>query len=291
MYPGSFDYRSASSVQEAVDFLAGNGGNTVELLAGGHSLIPEMKTGPETPDIVVDVADIDQLSGIEHGDGVSHIGATTTHAAATDDGTLDRETVIAETAAEIGDEQIRNAGTVGGNVADADPAADLPAAVLASDATIHAHGPDGQRTIPAAEFFEGPFTTALAEDELLTHIDVPHLGADDASAYVKKRNPSSGYALVGVAVVLKTDGGDVTTARVAVSGVFDHARRLEGVEDELTGGSIDDDGLAERAATDAAADAESGDILDDGTASREFRTHLLDVYTQRTVETAMERAD
>jgi carbon-monoxide dehydrogenase medium subunit len=290
MYPDSFDYRSASDVGEAVDLLAEHGDSDVELVAGGHSLLPTMKSGLAKPDVVVDVADIDQLHGIDHGDGSSHIGAMTTYATVAGDETLDRETVIAETAAEIGDQQVRNMGTVGGNIAHSDPAADLPAAVLASNATVHARGPDGTRTIPAAEFFEAMFTTALAEDELLTGIDVPHLGEEGASAYVKKASPSSGYALVGVAAVLETDGDAVTEARVAANGAFDHAQRLDAVEEHLTGVSVDEDAAGEAAghATDG---VESYELMDDETASGEFRGHLLEVYTERAIETALDRLD
>jgi carbon-monoxide dehydrogenase medium subunit len=291
MYPASFEYRTAADVQEAVDLLVEHGDREVELLAGGHSLLPTMKSGLSNPDVVVDVADIDQLYGVEHGDGSSHVGAMTTYATLADDETLARESVIAETAAKIGDRQVRNVGTIGGNIAHSDPAADLPAAVLASGATIYARGPNGQRTIPASEFFEAIFTTALDDDELLTGVDVPHLGADGAGAYVKKASPSSGYAVVGVAVVLETDGSTVTSARVAANGAFDYARRLGSVEETLAGESIADDGLAERAAECATDDVESHVLMGDETASSEFRGHLLEVYTERAIEATFERAD
>ena len=291
MYPRSFEYHAATDVADALDLLAEHGDRDVELMAGGHSLLPTMKSGLATPEVVVDLGDVDDLTGIEHGDGSTRIGAMTTYTELADDDELDSATCLSETARAIGDVQVRNMGTIGGNLAHSDPAADLPAAVLASDATIHAQGPDGERTIPASSFFEGMFTTALGEDELLTAVDVPHLGDGDAAAYVKKASPSSGYAMVGVAVVLETDGSTVTAARIAANGAFDHAQRLSGVEDALTGESLDTDGLADAAADHATDDVEDYMLMEDTQASGEFRAHLLEVFTRRAIETAVDRVD
>ncbi|WP_254532949.1 FAD binding domain-containing protein [Natrinema gelatinilyticum] len=288
MYPSSFEYYAVADVKEAVDLLVEHDGSDVELLAGGHSLLPTMKSGLSSPDVIIDIADIDRLHGIEHGEQSSTVGAMTNYATAARDDVLERNTIVAEAAAEIGDVQIRNAGTVGGNIAHADPAADLPAAVLVSDATIRARSPDGERTIPASEFFEAMFTTALGEDELLVEIEIPHLSEGMASAYLKKPSPSSGYALIGVAAVLETDGEVITEARIAANGAFDHAMRLGSVEDTLTGETIDD-GLSDRAAEHATDDVESYMLMEDSTASSEFRAHLLEVYTKQAIDTAIER--
>ncbi|RQH03353.1 FAD binding domain-containing protein [Natrarchaeobius oligotrophus] len=290
MYPASFEYVAVDSAEEAIDSLAEHGDREVTLLAGGHSLLPMMKSGLASPEVVVDLGGVDALSGIERGDDATRINAMTEYAAVADDeGLWSDNPVVPEAAAAIGDVQVRNVGTVGGNVAHSDPAADLPAAMLAADATIHALGPDGEREIPAADFFQAMFTTALADGELLTAIDVPHLGSDDAAAYVKKASPSSGYALVGVAVVLETDGEEIADARVAANGAFDHAMALEPVEEELVGGSLDDESLPERAAGRATDDVESYLVLDDEQASSEYRAHLLEVYAERALETAIDR--
>ncbi|RQG89030.1 xanthine dehydrogenase family protein subunit M [Natrarchaeobius halalkaliphilus] len=292
MYPAPFEYVSVESTAEAVDSLSEYGDREVTLLAGGHSLLPTMKSGLSTPEVIVDLASVESLYGIDHDDGVTRINAMTEYAAIERDETLWNENpVVPEAAAEIADVQVRNMGTIGGNIAHSDPAADLPAAVLAADATIHALGPDGRREIPAANFFEAMFTTALADGELLTAIDVPHLGENDAAAYVKKASASSGYALVGVAAVLETDGEEITDARVAANGAFDHAMALEPVETELVGGSLDDDGVAERAAAFVTDDVESYVLMDDEQASGEFREHLLEVYTERALETTIARVD
>lgn len=291
MYPRSFEYHAASTVADALDLLDEHGDRDLELMAGGHSLLPTMKSGLATPEVVVDLGNVDELVGIEHDDGSTRIGAMTTYTALVEDDDLALTTCLPETAAVIGDEQIRNLGTIGGNLAHADPAADLPGAVLASDATIHAQGPGGERTIPVSSFFEGMFTTTLGEDELLTAVEVPHLGPQDGAAYVKKESPSSGYAMVGVAAVLKTDGSTITAARVAANGALDHAQRLAGVEDALSDESLDTEDVAESAAAHATDDVEDYMLMDDTQASGEFRAHLLEVYTRRAIETAMERVD
>ncbi|SEP08776.1 carbon-monoxide dehydrogenase medium subunit [Halogranum amylolyticum] len=288
MYPSSFEYHAPTDVQEAVDLLVEHGDRDVELIAGGHSLLPTMKSGLSKPEVVVDIADIDQLHGVDHGEESSRVGAMTTYATVAADETLARSTVISEAAAEIGDVQVRNVGTVGGNVAHADPAADLPAAVLVSDATVRLQGPSGDRSVPAAEFFQAMFTTDIREDELLTGIDLSHLGENDAGAYVKKPSPSSGYALVGVAVVLETDGETIMDARIGANGAFDHAMRLKPVEETLTGEALDG-GIAHRAAGHATDDVEPYLLMEDDTASSDFRAHLLEVYTERAIDTAIER--
>jgi carbon-monoxide dehydrogenase medium subunit len=288
MYPNSFAYHAADDVESALSLLTEHESEEVELMAGGHSLLPTMKSGLGDPDVVIDIGDLTELRGIDHGDETTRIGAMTTYAAIADD-PMDGCTVLREAAAAIGDTQVRNMGTIGGNLAHSDPAADLPGASLAADATLHVTGPDGDRTAPASSFFEAMYTTAIDDDELLTAVEVPHLGANDASAYVKKPSPSSGYALVGVATALETDGHTITAARVAANGAFGYARRLGAVEEELTGASIETDGLAAEAASHATDDVDSYEILEDDTASSEFRSQLLEVYAERGVSTALDR--
>jgi carbon-monoxide dehydrogenase medium subunit len=193
---------------------------------------------------------------------------------------------LADAVRQVGDVQVRNRGTIGGNLAHADPAADLPGAALASDATLVAEGPDGERSISADDFFFGMYATDLAPDELLTRVEVP--SADGATgAYAKKPSPSSGYAMVGVAALLDTDGDSIESARVGANGVMDHGVRLESVEDALAGGSLDADAI-ETAAGHATDDLDVAMMMDDLQASNEFRAQLLEVYTERALTAAMD---
>lgn len=290
MYPDQFDYYRAESVEEAVELLESHADEEVELLAGGHSLLPTMKTGLASPDVLIDIGNIDALSGIESGDGATHIGANTNYATIADsDHVWENAPVVAEAAGAVGDIQVRNRGTIGGNIAHSDPAGDPPAAILAADAVIHAEGPDGQREIPADEFFVAMYTTALEEHEIVTGVEVPNSGANDTGAYVKKPSPSSGYAMVGVAVTLETDGSTVENARVAANGALDHATRLEGVEDVLVGEALGSD------LTDAGSRATDGiedwEFMDDLQASADFRAQLLEVYTERAIASALDRLE
>jgi carbon-monoxide dehydrogenase medium subunit len=288
MYPDEFEYHSADSVENAVSLLSDNPG--AELIAGGHSLLPTMKSGLASPDALVDISGVDGLEGVERGADSTHIGAMTTYAeVAGDDQLWDDTTVVAEATGEIGDRQVRNRGTVGGNIAHADPASDLPAAMLAADATVHVHGPDGEREVAIDGFFQGMYATAAGEDEVVTAVGVPHEGDSTGSAYEKKPSPSSGYALVGAAVRLTADGDTVTDARVAANGVMDHAVRLTAVEDALEGTSFDAD-TAEAAAQHAGDSLDEYMIMEDQQASARFRLQLLGAYTQEAIESAAGRA-
>lgn len=304
MYPDAFEYRRPETVAEAVATLGDNPSAIV--LAGGHSLIPSMKTGVapsmhtgldpskktglSSPEMLVDISRLDDLRGITHEDDAVSIGALTTYATLTAaDSLWERSTVVAEAAGQVGDVQIRNCGTIGGNVAHADPASDLPGAVLAADATLVVHGQSGTREIAADEFFRGEYETAVGDDELIGHLRVPSHRDTDASAYVRRTSPSSGYAVVGVAVVLTTDGRTVESARVAANGAVDRAVRLSATEDALAGVSLDAPDALEAAAACAADDIDERALLTDRNASRDFRATLLERYTERALSTAVER--
>ena len=272
MYPDEFEYHSADSVESAVSLLAEN--PDAELIAGGHSLLPTMKSGLASPDALVDISGVDGLAGVERDGDSTHIGAMTTYAEVADDDQFwEDATVVAETAGEIGDRQVRNRGTVGGNIAHADPASDLPGAMLAADATVHVHGPDGERAIAIDDFFQGMYATAAGEEEVVTGVEVPHEDGDTASGYVKKPSPSSGYAMVGV----------------AANGVMDHGTRLSGAEDALAGETLDADAV-EAAGAAAGDDLDEYMVMEDQQASAEFRLQLLSVYTERALENVGERA-
>jgi carbon-monoxide dehydrogenase medium subunit len=260
-----------------------------ELIAGGHSLIPTMKSGLASPDALVDIGDIEVLHGLEFDDDSVTIGAMTNYATIVDtDRIWEDVPVLAQAIHAVGDIQVRNRGTIGGNIAHADPASDPPAAVLAADATIHARGPDGDRTFPVDEFFHGMYATALAEDEILTAIEVPYQSRTAGGAYVKRPSPSSGYALVGVAAVVETDADEITGARVAANGVMDHAVRLTPVEEAVVGASIDDEDQLAAAAEQAADDLEEFMIMDDLQAGQEYRAQLLRVHTAEALESAVD---
>lgn len=302
MFPPRFDYRRATSVEEAIDLLDEH--DDARVLAGGHALVPALKNGdPDAqPGLLVDIGSIDALRSIDvSDDGDATIGALTSYATIVDSESLwDAVPTLAEAASEVGDRQIRNRGTIGGNLAQADPDGDLPAAALATDATIVVRGPDGEREIDAGAFFHGANETAVRDDELITAVRLPN-GETRGGAYVRKTHPASGYAMIGVAAVVETEGGraiddtddatdsvdaaDVTDARIAVTGVTDHAIRLPSVEDALADGDP----------IDAAADRTDADLADaelrsDVQASGEFRAHLLPTYVERALDRAVGRA-
>jgi carbon-monoxide dehydrogenase medium subunit len=259
----AFDYVRPASVDEAVAALAEHG-EDAKLLAGGHSLLPMMKLRLAVPGVLVDVGRIDDATGIRvDGDDVV-VGALTRHCELVTSAVLrDEAPLLALTAAYVGDPQIRNRGTIGGSLAHADPAADLPAAVAASDATLIAQGPSGRRSIPATEFFTGYFETALNADEMLVEIRVPRTGPNGAH-YEKFTRRANDWAIVAVATV----GG-----RVALANMADVPVRARAVEDALAqGASIQDAAQLAAEGTAPAADMH---------ADEEYRRHLARVLTRR----------
>jgi carbon-monoxide dehydrogenase medium subunit len=283
MYPDEFDYRRPETVAAAIDLLVEH--PDAEVLAGGHSLLPTMKFGLASPDLLVDIGSIEALRGVDgEGDTVS-VGALTTYATvAESDAVAERSPPVAAAAHEIGDVQVRNRGTIGGNLAHSDPGADLPAAALVADATLVLQGPEGERRVDADEFFFGMYETDVDADELLTSVEFP-ARPEAVGAYVKKPSPSSGYAMVGVAVALTVDDGTVTDANVAANGVMDHGVRLDPVEAALSGERLDEDAVAAAAAV-AASDLDESMMMDDLQASAEFRSQLLEAYTERAIDRA-----
>ena len=286
MYPASFEYHRAASVEEAVGLLT-RYKDDAKLLAGGHSLIPMMKLRLAQPKHLIDIGRVGGLAGIKEEGGNFVIGALTTHYAVESSAAVRQKCpMLSEAAALIGDPQVRNYGTVGGSVAHSDPAADWPAVMLALGAEIKAVGPKGARTIKADDFFKDLFTTALGADEILTEIRIP-TGGHGGAAYMKHPHPASRFAVCGVAAAVSLDAsGKCTAARVGVTGVGSHAIRAKGVEAALTGKALD-------AATIAAASekaAEGIEINADLQGSVEYKAHLTRVYTRRALEKAVERA-
>ncbi|HSR41482.1 MAG TPA: xanthine dehydrogenase family protein subunit M [Longimicrobiales bacterium] len=286
MHPSRFEYHRAGSVEEALELLSTHG-EEAKLLAGGHSLLPLMKLRFAEPAHLIDIRHVEGLSGIREEDGTVVIGATTTHREVESSPLLrEKVPILAEAASLIGDPLVRNMGTIGGSLAHADPAADLPAVVLALDAEIRAVGPDGSRTIPAEDCFLGIFTSALTAAEVLTEVRVPVPGAGTGQAYEKFPHPASRYALAGVAASVSVDGGTIEGARVAVTGLGGVASRARGVEEALTGSPAE-------AATVEEAAARSDEGLDpqaDLQGSVEYKRNLARVVARRALARALERA-
>jgi carbon-monoxide dehydrogenase medium subunit len=278
MIPANFDYESPRTLSEALSLLASR--QDAKVLAGGHSLLPAMKLRLAQPATLVDIGSIGGLSYIrESGDRVL-IGALTTHAEVAASKTLAQASpLLALAAAQIGDTQVRNRGTIGGSLAQAHPGADYPGAALALDAEIVAHSRSGERVIPIAQFFTGMLSTALRPDEIITEIRVPRTTGESA-AYKKHHHPASGYAVVGVAVRLKMSGGKIDSAAIGINGVGEHAYRATAVENALRGKPTSAIGTA------AANVAKGVEAIGDAYASAEFRKHLAEVMVRRAVEEA-----
>ena len=290
MYAAPFDYFRAGSLDEAHRLLQQHPG--AKLLAGGHSLIPLLKMRLTSPTALVDIGRIKELKGITSRDGVIRIGALTTHAEiASSDALTSSCPFLAEAAAQIGDPQVRNCGTVGGNVAHADPASDLPTVFTALEATFTAVGPKGTRTIAAADFFQGMMTTALDDREILTAVEFAACKSGDGTAYEKFTHPASRYAVVGAAAVVSVKGGVCTGARVALGGLLPAATRLPSVEAALNGSRPSPDAIA-KAAQSAGKDlsSRSSDVLEDVYASADYRRAMAVVFVKRALTTAFNRA-
>lgn len=290
MFANDFEYYRAGTADEAVELLAEHDG--AELVAGAHGLLPRMRTGEEAPPALVDISGAHGLSSIDETDAELSIGALVTHAElATTESVRRRAPALADAAGEVGDLQVRNGGTIGGNLAHGDGRADLPAAILALEGLLAVQGPDGERTIDAGNCFLNHFETAVADDEIVTAVRIPATDDDTGdvmSAYRKRRNPRSGYALVGVAVWLQTDvdNESIQAARVAVTGATTRSRRLHGVENALEGASITSDMIAE--AADRAGERLDEDAFRSGPqASASYRRHLVSVDTERVLRDAL----
>lgn len=286
MHPAAFDYHRPGTLSEALDLLSEI--EDARALAGGQSLLPAMKMRLARPAALVDIGRIGELAGIARDGDELAVGATTVYAdVLSSESVREACPVLAEAVARIGDRQVRNLGTVGGSVAHADPAADLPALLTALDATIVAAGPDGERRIRAGEFFQGLFTTALGPGELVTSIRVPVLPEGAGATYVKHRHPASGYAVVGVAALLRLQDGVCSHAALAVGGVTGGPVLVDGAREALEGRAPDEEAIADAAdAVPGALQNPMGDIY----ASGEYRVHLAGVMARRALVTAAERA-
>ncbi len=286
MIPSPFEYFAPSSVSEAIALL-GQYRDEAKVLAGGHSLIPLMKLRLAQPKYLIDIGRIAELAYIREEGSEIVIGALTRHyAVETSDIVKTKCPVLAETAAAIGDVQVRNMGTIGGSLAHADPAADYPAAILALEAEMRLLGPQGERAVRAADFFVDLLTTALASDELLVAIRVPTVSPATGTAYIKVPQKASGFALCGVAAVVRVDQNNLCQkVAVGITGVAPTPYRAKAVEAALRGQTLEAQTIA-----DASAKAAEGiDPLEDIHASAEYRAHLARVCCRRAIETALSR--
>jgi aerobic carbon-monoxide dehydrogenase medium subunit len=268
--PHAFDYEQPASVADAIAMLGKHGGEA-RVLAGGHSLLPLMKLRLAAPDALIDIGRIASLRGITDTPDSITIGALTTHAqVAGSHAIVTGCPILAETAAGIGDTQVRNRGTIGGSLANADPHGDLPAVLLALEGEVSAEGPSGQRTIAAADLFVDYLQTSLSQDEIITAVRVPKAAR---SAYVKFNRRAQDWAIVGAAAVV-----DGSSARIALTGVGSKPVRASAAEAAFSGSN----------AAEAAAHASDGlDPPSDTAASGEYRAHLARVLVRRALEAAM----
>ena len=286
MTPGHFEYHRPARIDEAVGLLA-QFGDQGKILAGGHSLIPMMKLRMAEPAHLIDINGIDEIKGIRAEDGAIVIGAGTTQAEVlASDLLAETCAILPEAAALIADPQVRYCGTIGGNCANGDPGNDCPAVMLALDASYTLRSANGEREIAAADFYEGIYATALAENELLTTIRFPIPQAGSGSAYQKIKRKVGDYAIAAAAVTLSLDGGRCSNARIALTNVADAAFLSTAAADALEG-SAGDDSAINAAAEKAMADCNPADDL---RGPAEYRTQMAGEMTRRAIRQALSRA-
>jgi len=274
MIPNSFEYKKANSVDEALSLLV----DDAQILGGGHSLIPALKLRLNMPGTLVDISKIENIKTISDNEKSITIGGGATHASIAANEALAKHAPMICTAAKaIGDIQVRNVGTIGGSIAHADPAADWPAALLASDANVVVQGKNGKREIDIDQFFKGFYETALEPGEIITAIRIPKTAFNAKSNYVKFKQPASRFAIVGVAVAADMNGDVVNSIRIGLTGVGEYAFRAMNVEKALAGQALNEANI-EAAVTNV---TEGTTVMSDHYASEKYRTHLAHVYVKR----------
>ncbi len=287
MIPTNFEYFAPTSIEQALALLDQHG-EDAKILSGGHSLIPVLKLRLASPGVVIDIGRIAELKAIKVAGSTISIGANATHAEIAANAELKTHCpLLAETAAQIGDQQVRNRGTIGGSLAHADPAADWPAAILALNAEIVARSSQGTRAIKASDFFLDLMTSAVESDEIVTEIRVAKPAQPAAAVYLKVPQSASGFAVVGVAAQLKIANGKCEAVSIGVTGLAPKPFRATSVEDELRGKTLDEAAIS---AASVKADAEADDAMEDIHASGDYRRHLARVYAKRAVMAAAARA-
>jgi len=282
MYPNRFEYCCPASLQEVLSLLSTHQ-DEAKLLAGGQSLLSMMKLRLANPTVLIDLARIPGLNAIGEENGQISIGAMTTYAQIKGSHLLRNKCpLLPQTATLVADVQVRNRGTIGGGLAHADPAADMPAAILALGAEMKVVGPKGERWIKAEEFFVTMMTTVLDPDEILTEIRVPIL-KDEKTVYLKNAPRPSDFAIVGIAVCLKLNHqGSCEDIAMGVTGITDKAYRARAVEEVLRGKKLEPKIIKE-----AASEIIHGvEVNENIHASKEFRSHIARVYANRAIQAA-----
>ena len=285
--PAAFDYHPATSVNEAIALLQ-QYGDDAKLLAGGHSLIPTMKLRLAQPGHIIDIGHISGLAYIREEDGAVAVGAMTTYRMIEVSDVLQQHfPLLRDAASVIGDQQVRNRGTIGGSIAHSDPAADMPGVVLALKADIMVQGPSNVRTIKADDFFMDLFATALQPDEIITEIRFALPSPRTGSSYKKLENKASHYAVVGCAAVVTLDtDGTCSSASVVITGASVKPTRATAVESALVGKKLD-----EATAAEAASHAADGlELVEDLHGSKNYRAQMAAVLARRAILAAVARA-
>jgi aerobic carbon-monoxide dehydrogenase medium subunit len=282
MIPAKFDYVRPSSIGAAVTALAG-GGDDAKVIAGGQSLLPLLRLRLAYPELLVDVGGLDDLVGVTDAGEDLLIGARTTHYQLVHDPLVAQHCgLLAEAAATVADPAVRHRGTLGGSLAHADPAGDLPAVALALDATLIAHGPSGERQIAARDFFVDYLTTSLQPGEILTGVRVPKLGSGWGYRYEKFHRTAQAWAIVGVAALVRRSNGQVAEARVGLTNMGSVPIRAAAVEAAAAGASASPEALRAAAASAAEGTQPPADLH----GAPDYRRHLARVLTGRALEAA-----
>ncbi len=284
--PGQFEYYRPSSIDEALALLVSHG-EDARVLAGGHSLVPMMKLRLANPTHLIDINAIDALKGVDQRGETIHIGAATTQAEALASAVLSEKCpIIGETALQIADPQVRNCGTMGGNVANGDPGNDLPAVMIALGARYALHGPDGEREVAAAEFHHGIYDTALAANELLTEIRIPTPSAGHGYSYKKMKRKVGDFATAATAVILRMNGGACEAASITLTNAGPAAVDAAAAAEAVVGTAVGDDAI--EAAAQCAIDI--ADPVDDMHGPAAFRKQMVGEMTRRAIREALTRA-
>jgi aerobic carbon-monoxide dehydrogenase medium subunit len=276
--PAAFDYKAPTSLNEALQLL-GEGGDDAKIIAGGQSLLPVLRLRLAAPELVIDLAKIDSLKGIRDDRDAIVIGAMTPHFEVIRDPLIaDHASLIAKCVATVADPQVRHRGTFGGACAHADPASDIPAPVLALDAEFVIAGPSGQRTVAATDFFQDLFTTAVGDDEILVEVRVPKY-TGWGSAYEKFVRVAHQWAIAGVAATVRTEGGTIAEARIALTNMGPTPIRARAAEQALVGVVVEPNAVAAALTSIADGTAPPTDLNGDP----EYRRHLVSVLGRRAV--------
>jgi len=286
MIPGAFDYHRPQSLADAVK-LMDSLGDEATILAGGHSLIPLMKLRMATPEHLVDLAGLGELRRIDIGSGAVTLGAMVTQAEIIASEALAAAVpILREASAQIADPQVRNRGTIGGNVANGDPVNDMPAIMQALDATFVLDGQAGRREVKARDFYQGAYVTARESNEILTAIRMATPQAGHGWAYEKQKRKIGDYATAAAAVILTMAGGQCSSASIALTNVGETALFAEDAGAALLGTALDDAAIAKAAAAAKAIANPSAD----GRGPADFRLHVLGMMVRRAIQTAHSRA-